>query len=254
MQVLPPAAESAAEALAASPRRSQFVQIDAEGWDRPLRTWIVHPEREDKTPIVIVVQEVFGLTQWIQAVTDRLAGEGFLAIAPDLFSGRGPGGGNTDSVTDRDEAIALARSLKPDEVFRALDAARDYGLGLTSTTAKSAAVGFCWGGAMTFAYATAQPELDAAVVYYGRAPESASLASIRMPVLGLFGEVDERVNPSIIQAEAEMKKLGKDFEFKFYTGAGHAFLRAQQDRDGANMRATEEAWARTLEFLRKHLE
>jgi carboxymethylenebutenolidase len=90
-------------------------------------------------------------------------------------------------------------------------------------------------------------------VYYGTSPETEDLARVRAPVLGLYGGDDARVNATIAPAEAEMKRLGKSYESHIYDGAGHGFLRAQEGRDGANRKATRQAWPRTVSFLRDHL-
>jgi len=131
---------------------------------------------------------------------------------------------------------------------------RKYGLSLPAATGKSATVGFCWGGSTSFAYAVAQPALDAAVVYYGTAPEDPeALAAIKAPVLGLYGGSDARVGATLDATEAAMKAKGKSYERHVFDGAGHGFLRAQSGQDGANLRATEQAWPLTLGFLRKNM-
>src|SRR5262249_12133829 len=186
----------------------------------PLRTWIVYPERKDKAPVVIVIHEIFGLSDWIRAVADRLAADGFIAVAPDFISGRGPGGGGSESVPSRDDVVALIRGLKPEEVNAGLDAVRDWARKLPAATGKTATIGFCWGGGRSYAYAAGQRGLDAAVVYYGSSPETPSLSSVKAPVLGLYGGDDARVNATIEPAAAEMKKLGKTYETEVYDGAG----------------------------------
>ena len=146
------------------------------------------------------------------------------------------------------------RTLTPEQVAARLDVVRDYALKLPAANGKSASVGYCWGGSMSFAYAAAQPKLDGAVVYYGSSPaDAAAYAKIGAPVLGLYGADDARVNATIPTAEAEMKKLGKPFTANVYDGAGHGFLRQQAGRDGANRKAAEKAWAATLTFLRDRL-
>jgi carboxymethylenebutenolidase len=145
------------------------------------------------------------------------------------------------------------RKLTPEDATARLNAVRDWAVHLPSANGKTATLGFCWGGGRSFAYAAAQPALNAAVVYYGTSPESADLARIKAPVLGLYGADDARVTATVTPAEAEMKKLGKTYEPHLYEGAGHGFLRAQDDRDGANLKATQQAWPRTVAFLREHL-
>jgi len=250
---LPPSEERAKAALVSSPRHGEYVDIKLPGSAQAIRTFVVYPERKDKAPVVIVIHEIFGLSDWIRGVADQLAEDGFIAVAPDLISGKGPGGGGTDSVADRDAVVALIRGLAPEEVKARLDAVREHAVKLPAANGKSATLGFCWGGARSFAYAATQPALDAAVVYYGSAPEAAQLGSIRAPVLGLYGEDDARVNATIEPTAAEMKRLGKPYEVEIYPGAGHGFLRNQSARDGANLAATQKAWPRTLAFLREHV-
>lgn len=250
---LPPSESQAKAALEKSPRHGEYVDIKLPSGGTPIRAWVVYPERKDKAGVVIVIHEIYGLTDWIRGVADQLARDGFIAVAPDMISGLGPGGGGTDSVTSRDDVVKLVRGITPEDATARLNAVRDYATKLPAANGKSATLGFCWGGARSFAYAAAQPDLNAAVVFYGSSPETASLATIKAPVLGHYGGDDARVNTTIPPAEAEMKKLGKTYEPNIYEGAGHGFLRAQEDREGANLKATQAAWPRTLEFLRQHL-
>jgi carboxymethylenebutenolidase len=250
---LPAAEEQAKASLNASPRHGEWVDVKVPGSPAPVRTWVVYPERRDKAGVVLVIHEVYGLTDWIRAVADQLAREGFIAVAPDLISGLGPGGGGTDSVPTRDDVVKLVRALTPDEATRRLDAVRQYALALPAANGRSATIGFCWGGARSFGYATTQPALNAAVAYYGTSPEAADLARIKAPVQGHYGGDDARVNATIPPAEAEMKRLGKAYEPYIYEGAGHGFLRAQTARDGSNYTATQAAWPRTVSFLKANL-
>ena len=249
---LPPSEEQAKAALEKSPRHGEYVDIKMPS-GAPIRTWIVYPERKDKAGVVILIHEIYGLSDWMRGVADQLARDGFIAVAPDLISGLGPNGGGTDSVASRDDVVKLVRGLSPEQATARLNAVRDYAIKLPAANGKSATMGFCWGGGQSFAFAAAQPGLNAAVVFYGVSPEAADLAKIKAPVLGLYGSDDARVNATVPPAEAEMKKLGKTYEAKTYEGAGHGFLRAQDGREGANLKATQQAWPRTLAFLRQHL-
>ena len=250
---LPPSEAGAADALAASPRHGEWVDIELAGSDRPITTWIVRPEGAFDAPVVLVVHEIFGLTDWVRAVADRLAENGFVAVVPDLLSGMGPDGGGTASVASRDEVVRLIRSLEPADTMARLDAVRDHAVALPATTGRIAALGFCWGGSTSFAYAVTQPHLQAAVVYYGSSPvETADYHLVEAPVLGLYGGDDERVNATIPTAEREMARYGKHFETEIFAGAGHGFLRAQEGRHGANREASVRAWRRTIEFLRRY--
>ena len=150
--------------------------------------------------------------------------------------------------------MKLVRAITPEEANARLDAVRDYAVKLPAANGKSASIGFCWGGARSFAWAAAQPALKGAVVYYGVSPPSADLARLDAPVLGLYGSDDARVNATVGPAQAEMKKLGKAYDVHTYEGAGHGFLRQQSGRDGANLKAAQQDWPRTIAFLRRILE
>lgn len=250
--MLPPAADGAAERLAASPRHGEWVTVAA-GQGDSVRAWVVHPERSDAAPVVLVVHEIFGLTDWIRAVADQLAAEGFIAIAPDLLSGKGVPTAATGEP-ERDPAVAAVRALDADEVHRRLSALAAWGMAQPSATDRYGIVGFCWGGSTSFAHATRSADLDASVVYYGGSPDAAALAAVEAPVLGLYGGDDARVNATVPPADSAMQALGKTYEVHTYDGAGHGFLRQQDDRDGANMAATEQAWPETVRWFREHLE
>lgn len=251
-QSIPPGESGAKAALEKSPRHGEWADVAVPGAKTPIRTYVVYPERKDKAPVVIVIQEIYGLTDWIRSVADQLAADGFIAIAPDLLSGHGPNGGGTDAFTSRDDVVKAVRGLKPEDVRAGLDAVRDYGIKLPAATGKSATVGYCWGGAVSFAYAAHQPGLNAAVVYYGTSPEPAVIEKIKAPVLGLYGADDARVNATIEPAVNQMKRLGKTYVTHIYEGAGHGFLRQQEGRDGANLKAAQQAWPATVEFIRQH--
>jgi carboxymethylenebutenolidase len=249
---LPPSEPQAEAAVKASPRHGEFVDIKTAA-GTPVRTWVVYPERKDKAGVVIVIFDIHGLGYWIRGVADQLAKEGFIAVVPDLISGMGPNGGGSEAAASDDDVVKLVRSLAPAETQARLNAVRDYATKIPAANGKTATLGFCWGGGVSFAYAAAQPALDAAVVFYGTSPEAADLARVKAPVLGLYGSDDARVNVTVGPAEAEMKKLGKAYEVHTYEGAGHAFLRSRDGREGANFKATQQAWPRVLAFLREHL-
>lgn len=250
-QALPPDEEGALGHLDASPRHGEWVDFDAGDGDL-VRAWVVYPERSDQAPVVVVIHEIYGLTDWIRGVADQLAAEGFIAMAPDLISGKGPGGGGSESV-DRQGAVALIRSLEPQEVTRRLKAAAAYGTALPAATGSVGVVGYCWGGSTSFRVATEWPELGGAVVFYGGSPATETLSAIQAPVLGHYGGDDARVNATIPEAQAEMERLTKLYEVNIYEGAGHGFLRQQSGREGANLEASQAAWPKTIAFLREHL-
>jgi carboxymethylenebutenolidase len=248
-----PSAETAGQQLKDSPRHGEWVDIDLPGEPAKLHTWVVYPESKDKAPVVLVIHEIFGMTDWVRAVADQLAAEGFVAVAPDLLSGKGPGGGNADAFQG-DAARAAVSKFAPEDVAKRLDAARDYAVHLPAATDKVGVIGFCWGGGMSFMYATHQPKLSAAVVYYGTPPKDpGALARIACPVIGFYGGDDARVTATVKPTEQRMKDAGKSYAPHVYDGAGHGFLRQQSGRDGANAKAADQAWPATVEFLRKSL-
>lgn len=242
---LPPSEDTAKARLESSPRHGEMASVDVGG--TPVHTWVVYPERRDKAPVVVVIHEIFGLTDWIRAVADQLAADGFIAVAPDLLSGKGAGGGGTETYPSRDAAVQAVSALSRDEVMTRLDAVRAWALTLPAANGRSASIGFCWGGGQSFAWALRQDGLDGAVVYYGPAP--APPTGGRAPIIGLYGGDDARVNATIEPAKAA---LGTRYAPHVFGGAGHGFLRAQSGQSGANLRATEQAWPLTLAFLRTH--
>lgn len=247
---LPPDAEHSLARLNASPRHGEWVMIHTATGDS-LHAWVVYPERSTKAPVVVVIHEIFGMSTWIRAVTDQLAKEGFIAIAPDLVSGPnipvGP-----DSLTNQ-EGIAAVSKLNPANVQAGVYAAANYAMALPAALHKYGVVGFCWGGTASFAHAVASSTLGASVVYYGISPSAADLMSVRAPVLGLYGGIDARVVATVAPADSEMKAMHKIYDPNIFAGAGHGFLRAQDDHGGANMAATKQAWPVTIKWFRKYL-
>ena len=236
---LPPSGATARGDLAASPRRSEFVDVPRAGSAAPIRTWVVYPE-QSPAPVVMVVHDLYALSNWVRSVADALAAEGFVAVVPDLFAGERPGG-----------FLPNAPRIEPRERTSWLDAVGAWALDLPAADGRLGMVGFSWGGSAAFAYAVGRPELDALVVFYGETPEAESdYARIDAPVLGLYGG-DLPTAATVPRAEAAMAAAGKPFETIVYDGAT-VFLKAQEGLD-ANRRATEDAWPRTLAFLRRHL-
>jgi carboxymethylenebutenolidase len=249
---LPPDAEGAVAALKRSSRHQEWVDIKVPGSTTTLKTFVVYPERKEKAGVVIVIHEIFGLSDWVRGVADQLAEDGFIAIAPDLLSGKGPNGGGTAELAEK--ATQVIGTLTPEEILAGLNAVRDYGMKLPAANGKTGVVGYCWGGTQSFNYAVNQPGLNAAVVYYGTSPsDPAAYAKVKAPVLGLYGGNDARVDATIPIAEENMKKNGKSYQPNLFEGAGHGFLRQQTGANGANMQATEKAWPMTIEFFRKNL-
>ena len=250
-------ADHAARALKESPRHGEWVDIKLPD-GVALKTWVVYPERKDKSGVVLVIHDINGMRDWPRALGDQLAQDGFIAVVPDFLSGKGPNGGGSESLGQ--QVGATIRTLTNDEMTARLNAAMEYGKKIPSSNGKTGVVGFCWGGTRSFAYAIAQPGLNASVVYYGNVPDStdtsapeAELAKITAPVLGLYGGSDARINVTIPPTEAAMKKLNKAYEPHLFEGAGHGFLGNQAGNGGANLKAAQQAWPLTVAFFQKHL-
>ena len=249
---IPASATTVANRLARSPRHGEYVTIRT-GLVDSVRAWVVYPERATKAPVVVVVHEIFGLSAWVRGVADQLAADGFIAIAPDLLTGKvlpAPG----SDTTAASAATAAIRSLASADVQRQIAAVGQYGMTLPAAEKRYGVVGFCWGGGVSFASAVASPAgQGAAVVYYGTSPATSSLASVQIPVLGLYGAEDARVGATVPPADSAMKALSKRFEPHTFAGAGHGFLRQQEGQAGANLAAARQAWPLTISFFRANL-
>jgi carboxymethylenebutenolidase len=255
---IPPDNAASAQRLKDSPRHGEWVDIKMPSGP-PLKSFVVYPERKDKAPVVLVIHDIGGMGDWGRAVGDQLAKEGFIAIVPDLLSGKGPNGGGTEELGQN--VGQTIRALTPDDVAARLNAAMAYGKSLPSSNGKTGVIGFCWGGSASFNYAIAQPELAAAVVYYGMPPmktadgievvDPAPLSNIKAPIIGFYGGTDARVTLTVEPTAAEMKKLGKSYESHIMKDAGHGFLKGQAS-SAANGKAAADAWPLTIAFLKKN--
>jgi carboxymethylenebutenolidase len=238
--------------LEKSPRHLEWVKV--KHGDREVNCFIAYPEVKDKATAVIVIHEIFGLTDWVRSVTDQLAEAGYIAIAPDLLSGSAPGGGGSAELGGGDAVRKAISSLPPDQVTADLNAVAGYVGKLPAANGQVVVGGFCWGGTQTFRFATNSKDLKAAFVFYGSGPDQeADLARIKAPVYGFYGGNDARVSATIPKSAELMKKAGKTFEPVTYEGAGHGFMRAGEapDAKAADKRARDEAWKRWKELLGK---
>jgi carboxymethylenebutenolidase len=235
------------ERLNSSPRHGEWVDIKS--GERTIKAFIVYPERKDKAPVVLVVHEIFGVTDWVRSLCDELAEAGVIAIVPDLLSGQ--------KFEDVDGARKAISALSKEQVKADLDATADYAMTkIPSCNGTLTVCGFCWGGGVTFAYANENPKLKAAYSFYGVAPDSADkVKNIACPVYGFYAENDERVNATIPKAEELMKAAGKKYELVIYKGAGHGFMRSGEPNDPAvresDKKARDEAWARWKTLLKQ---
>jgi carboxymethylenebutenolidase len=240
----------AATRLEKSPRHLEWVTV-RQG-DRQVKCFLAFPEVKEKATAVVVIHEIFGLTDWVRGVADQLAEAGYIAIAPDLLTGLAPGGGGTAEFASGDAVRKAIGSLPADQVTADLKAVVDYVGKLPAASGQVTVGGFCWGGSQTFRFATHHPEIEAAFVFYGSGPEDKeAIARIEAPVYGFYGGHDARVNATIPASAEMMKKAGKVYEPVTYEGAGHGFMRAGEapDASEANRQAREDAWKRWKEIL-----
>lgn len=234
-----------------SPRHHEWVKV--KHGEREVNCYVTYPEVKDKAPVIIVVHEIYGLTDWARSVTDELAEAGYIAIAPDLLSGAAPGGGGTAELGDSDAIGKAISKLPADQITADLNAVAQYATSLPAANGKIAVAGFCWGGGQAFRYATNNKELKAAYIFYGTPPSAQSMAKINCPVYGFYGGNDARVTKTVPDTISEMKEAGKLYEPVTYDGGGHGFMRAGEMPNGgaANKKARDDASARWKNLLKK---
>jgi carboxymethylenebutenolidase len=235
--------------LDASPRHHEYVPL--KHGDRIVQAFVVYPEVKSKAPVVVLIHEIFGLTDWAKEMADELAAQGFIVIAPDLLSGFGPNGGGSSEFPGQDAAVKAVSELDPAVVTADLNAAADYGKHLAAANGKLAVTGFCWGGGKSFAFATQRKDLSAAFVFYGPGP--ADVSTISAPVYGFYAGNDARIGATLPATTAAMKAAGKTFDPVTYDGAGHGFMRAGEDPTNTvpgNKTAREEGFTRLVKQLK----
>jgi len=251
LTVLPSQAQDwAKQHLDKSQRHSEWVTIKSGG--RSIQAYVVYPEVKEKAPVVLLIHEIFGLSDWMREMTDEVAAAGYIAVAPDLLSGAGPGGGGSSSFPDQDATVKAVFGLKPETVTADLNATADYAKKLPSANGKLAVGGFCWGGGQSFNFATSRKDLAAAFVFYGPTPDKTALASITAPVYGFYAGNDARITSTVPATQEAMKAAGKKYDPVTYDGAGHGFMRAGQapDASAENKKAWEEGFKRLTTLLK----
>jgi carboxymethylenebutenolidase len=235
--------------LDASPRHHEYVSLKHDS--RTVQAFVVYPEVKTKAPVVILIHEIFGLTDWAKEMADEIAAQGFIVIAPDLLSGDGPNGGGSDAFPTQDATIKAVSALDPDTVNADLDAAADYAKTIPSSNGKLAVTGFCWGGGKSFAFATHRHDLSAAFVFYGPGPSD--VTTITAPVYSFYAGNDSRIGATVPATTEAMKAAHKTYEPVSYDGAGHGFMRAGEapDASPANKKAREDGFNRLIKLLKE---
>jgi carboxymethylenebutenolidase len=236
--------------LEKSPRHQEWVKVKQ--GEREVQCFVVYPEVKDKATTIVMIHEIFGLSDWAREMADELAAEGYIVVAPDLLSGMGPNGGGSDAFTNQSAVTKAVSMLPPEQVTADLSAAADYAAKIPAGNGKVVVAGFCWGGGQSFRFATNNKDVKAAFVFYGTPPDSADMAKINCPVYGFYGGNDARVTATVPKATEQMKAAGKIYEPVTYDGAGHGFMRAGEapDASPANAKAREEGLKRLTDLLK----
>jgi carboxymethylenebutenolidase len=248
----------ARKAVDQSPRRREWVTVKHGG--RSVESMVAYPQSRDKAPAMVVIHEIFGMTDWVENVTDEFAEAGYIAIAPDLLSGMAPNGGRTKDFPASEgggfggpvgQAIG---KLPPDQITADLNAVADYCKSLSNCNGKVCVVGFSWGGSQTFRFAANRRDLSAAFVFYGGGPAAESMAAIQAPVYGFYAGTDTRINGTIPQTQEQMKAAGKFYETVIYEGAAHGFMRSgeQPNPTEADKKARDAAWVKLKTISTKY--
>jgi carboxymethylenebutenolidase len=235
----------AVSARAADAPKTETVQFPS-GADT-ISGFLAVPDKPGVYPGIIAIHEWWGLNDWVKEQAEKLAAQGYVVLAVDLYRGKVAG--------DPSEAHELMRGLPQDRAIKDLQAAFAY-LGTRKDVKPNriAAIGWCMGGGLALQLAIHQLRLSATVVNYGALPTDPNdLQQIVGPIMGNFGADDRGITPADVNAfEASMKKINRYIDFKIYPGAGHAFENPN-NTTGYRPEAAADAWARTLAFLHKAL-
>jgi carboxymethylenebutenolidase len=236
--------------LEKSPRHREWVTLKHD--NRSLETFVVYPESKGKTPVVLIIHEIFGMTDWVEDLADQVAAAGYIAVAPDLLSGMGPNGGRSSDFAEGKTMEAVSH-LNAGQVTADLSAAADYALKIPASNGKLFVGGFCWGGSQSFRFATNRGDLAAAFVFYGGPPEKDAMVRIKAPVYGFYAGNDARIGATMPDTITQMKAAGKTYDPVTYEGAAHGFMRAGEapDAKDADKKARADAWVRWKSLLSK---
>ncbi len=252
LSLLAPAAQAqdwAKSKLEKSPRHLEWVNVKR--GERNLKCFIAYPESKTKTTAVLVIHEIFGLSDWVREVCDELAANGYIAIAPDLLSGKE--GEDTTSYKSVDDVRKAVSSLPADQIELDLKEVEKYVSHVPSANGKMAVTGFCWGGTQTWLAMSTNPHLKLGLTFYGKANPDLDLKKITGPVYGFYGENDARVTSTVEDTKKRMLEAKRDFYPEIYPGAGHGFMRSGEEpgAEEPNIKARKEAWTRILDLLKK---
>jgi carboxymethylenebutenolidase len=237
--------------LEKSPRHQEWVKV--KHGEREVQCFVVFPEVKDRATTIVLIHEIFGLTDWARDMADELAAEGYIVIAPDLLYGSVTNGGTEELIKSGGNVGKAIQALPPGQITADLDSVMDYAAKLDAANGKVVVAGFCWGGGQSFRFSTHNKEVKAAFVFYGTPPNADDMTRINCPVYGFYAGNDARVTTTVPKATEDMKSAGKTYEPVTYDGAGHGFMRAGEapDANDGNKKACVDAFKRWLELLKK---
>ncbi len=249
--IVHPISKNITDRLTKSTRHMDVVKIKQ--GDREVETLVYYPMDKNKAMAVVLVHEIFGLSDWVRAAADQLAEAGYIVLVPDLLSGEGPNKGGTTDLPESQVTVAIGK-LPPEQVLADLGAVMDYAKKLDACDGNLAIAGFCWGGGKAFAFSTVNKDIKAAFVFYG-APMLlvADMPKVNAPIYGFYGETDRNLAAAVPAETTAMKAAGKTYDAVVYPGAAHGFMRLGQldNTNAANKKAAEDSWKRMLDLLAK---
>lgn len=246
-----PAQDWAKTKLEKSSRHQEWVKV--KHGEREVNCFVVYPEVKDKATSIVLIHEIFGLSDWARSAADELAAEGYIVIAPDLLYGSVTNGGTEELIKSGGNVGKAIQALPASQITADLKAAVDYAAKLDAGNGKVVVGGFCWGGGQSFRFAANNKDVKAAFVFYGPPPSADDMAKINCPVYGFYAGNDARISATLPKANEGMKAAGKTYEPVIYDGAGHGFMRAGEapDASAANKQARDDAFKRWVELLKK---
>jgi len=236
----------ARQAVDKSPRRHESVSVKYGA--RSVDSFVAYPQ-SGKSPAIVIVHDVVAFAPWVENVADRFAEAGYLAIAPDMLSGRSPE--ERQPIQSEGKTVGPARRLPPAQVAADLDALADYAKKLPAGNGNVCVVGFSWGGDQAFRFATTRKDLAAAFVFYGVCPEPENIPNIQARVYGFYAGTDTRVDATIPETTKQMKAAGKFYDPLIFEGASHGFMQAgaAPDAKEPDKKAWDASWVK-LKALR----
>lgn len=245
--------DSVVDSISDSPRHQEWVEIN--NWWKIIYNWVVYPQTNEKSSVVLLIHENKWLTSWVRNLSDKLALEWYIVIAPDLLSSFDDDKKRTSDFETEDEATQALYSIKSENIVSDLQAVVNYAKNISASNGNIITAWFCWWWSQSFLLATQNNDIKASMVFYWTAPEDESLFDkISVPVYWFYAWNDERVNSTIEQTEINMNKYDKFYDYKIYDWAWHAFMRLWEQENSImeNKQARDMAWERMKNILSEY--